>query len=155
MAKHGKMQKGKLKAPFMYPGNKYYIAPRVWELIDASNVGLLVEPFVGSAALTLTRPNPKARTKEILNDLNGFIVNFWRATVKDPDGIYKLLNRPLSELDYHACWRYVADTDGQNFSKWLNSDIEFCDIKLAAYWAYAVMTSINDHATKLNTTNKL
>ena len=66
-----------LKAPFPYFGGKGRAAPIIWRALgDPSGY---VEPFAGSAAVLLARPEFKGRRVETLNDLDGWLVNVWRA----------------------------------------------------------------------------
>jgi len=43
-----------------------------------------VEPFAGSAAVLLARPEFRGRRVETLNDADGWLVNAWRAIRNDP-----------------------------------------------------------------------
>ena len=50
-----------LRAPFPYFGGKYRAAPTVWAALG--DVGLYIEPFAGSAAVLLARPEEYAHRK--------------------------------------------------------------------------------------------
>ena len=66
---------GTLAAPFPYFGGKSLACETVWAALgDPENY---VEPFFGSGAMLLSRPNVAGI--ETVNDLNGFVANFWRA----------------------------------------------------------------------------
>ena len=84
------------KAPFPWFGGKSKAAPIVWELLG--DVGHYVEPFAGSLAVLLNRPHPCNRSyhSETVNDLDGFVVNAWRAMQMDPEG-----------TAFHASWPAV------------------------------------------------
>ena len=108
-----KMSKNKIKVPFSYYGNKFYASPKIWELAKSNTIGNFIEPFAGTASVLLNRPNPKERTIETLNDINGFIVNYLRANRHNPKGLCKIIDRPVAELDYHASWKYVSNQNGK------------------------------------------
>lgn len=66
-----------LKAPFPWFGGKSRVAAEVWTRFGA-DVGNYVEPFFGSGAVLLARPGGPGNI-ETVNDLDGYIANFWRA----------------------------------------------------------------------------
>lgn len=68
---------------------------------------LYVEPFAGMGSVMLTRPAVK---REILNDLNGRVVNWWRAVRDHPAEFGHLVeNTPLSRQEY--AWALAAVDD--------------------------------------------
>ena len=70
-----------MKAPFPYFGGKSCIANEVWARFG--NTPNYVEPFAGSLAVLLSRPDvPKTET---VNDLDCYLANFWRAVQASPD----------------------------------------------------------------------
>ena len=74
-----------IKAPFpieTYFGGKSRIAPQVWDRLG--DVPRYVEPFAGSLAVLLARPQPFTG-REIVNDSDGLLVNTWRAMASDPE----------------------------------------------------------------------
>lgn len=83
-----------LKAPFPWFGGKSRVAADVWARFgDTPNY---VEPFAGSMSVLLGRPKDHARKIETVNDLDGFVANFWRAVAHDPEAIYLLGNWPAT-----------------------------------------------------------
>ena len=66
-----------MKAPFPWFGGKSKAAPLVWAALG--DVGHYIEPFAGSLAVLLGRPAVGRRVTETVNDLDGHLVNFWRA----------------------------------------------------------------------------
>jgi len=70
-----------LKAPFPWFGGKSRVAPEVWARFG--DVRNYVEPFFGSGAVLLGRPGGATGT-ETINDIDGFVANFWRALQADP-----------------------------------------------------------------------
>jgi DNA adenine methylase len=71
------------KTPFPWFGGKAD-AVAVWEALG--DVAHYVEPFAGSLAVLLRRPHPCNRTyySETVNDLDGYLVNVWRAIQQQP-----------------------------------------------------------------------
>ena len=72
-----------LRAPFPWFGGKRRVAPEVWERFG--DVPNYVEPFFGSGAVLLGRPAKHAAKIETVNDLDGFVANFWRSVAHDPE----------------------------------------------------------------------
>lgn len=83
----------KLRAPFYYFGGKSRAASQVWEALG--NPDHYIEPFCGSAAVLLARPN-KDRL-ETINDADGMVANFWRASRLKPEEVAHHLDWPISE----------------------------------------------------------
>ena len=91
---------GQPLAPFPYFGGKRRAAPIVWRALgDPSGY---VEPFAGSAAVLLARPHFEGRRVETINDLDGWLVNVWRAIQSRPDEVARHAVGPVTEIDYHA-----------------------------------------------------
>jgi len=81
---------GTLAAPFPYFGGKSLARETVWAALgDPENY---VEPFAGSAAMLLGRPN--VGKVETINDADGFVANFWRAVSLDAAGLKTRNGRP-------------------------------------------------------------
>ena len=76
-----------LSAPFPYFGGKSRLAPAIWQRLG--NPVVYVEPFAGSLACLLARPDG-AGQREIVCDLDGGISNFWRAVTAEPDTVAAL-----------------------------------------------------------------
>lgn len=125
-------------APFPYPGSKQKIAARVWRHLG--DVKTYVEPFAGSCAVLLNRPHKGARC-EIINDLDGAVVNFWRALKADPGALWAAMDSPPSSIDLEARGRWLIanplDPDR------LRADPDRYSLRHAAWWAWRACTSIN------------
>jgi len=120
-----------LRAPFPYPGGKSRAAAAVWAAFG--DPAVYVEPFAGSCAVLLHRPTtPRV---EIVNDLDGFVANFWRAVSADPAAVAAAADWPVNETDLHA-WhrRLVSQRDG--LTAMLDADPEAFDAKIAGRWAW-------------------
>lgn len=118
-----------LKAPFPYFGGKSKVADMVWDRIG--NVDNFVEPFAGSLAVLLRRP--EVGKIETVNDRNHFIVNFWRAVQADPIAVAKHADSPVSEADLHA--RHSWLLDGKLMSPIAKDPEWFCP-KIAGWWVW-------------------
>lgn len=97
-----------LLAPFPYFGGKRTIAADVWERLGAPTQ--YIEPFCGSAAMLLAVP--KVAALEVVNDVNGFIVNFWRAVKHQPRAVAEWADYPVSHLDLGARHGYLMEQRG-------------------------------------------
>jgi DNA adenine methylase len=76
-----------LPAPFQYYGGKTYLRDFILPHLQGGKI--YVEPYCGSANIFFAKdPHPV----EVLNDLNGEIVNFFRV-LQDPDHFKKFVHR--------------------------------------------------------------
>lgn len=122
-----------LQAPFPYIGGKSRIASRVWGYLG--DVPNYVEPFAGSLAVLLSRPTePKIET---VNDLDGFVCNFWRALKAEPKLVAEHATNPVNENDLHARHSYLVSVK-EDIEPRLSGDPDFYDAKLAGWWAWGV-----------------
>jgi hypothetical protein len=94
-----------------------------------------VEPFFGSGAVLLGRPH--AAGTETVNDLNGWLTNFWRALRHDPEGVAAWADYPVSELDLHARgdWLFYGG-DAAAFIERVRGDADFYDVQRAGWWVW-------------------
>jgi len=129
----------KLKAPFVYFGGKSSVADVVWR--HFGNPKMYVEPFCGSAAMLLARPCDPPFNKEIINDYDGNVANFWRAMKYDPDGVADVADWPVNHIDLMARKRYVLK-EYDAMRERLIADPEYCDAKIAGYWAWILSVGI-------------
>ena len=82
-----------LKAPFPYFGGKATVTSLVWQRIGT--VRNYVEPFFGSGAVLLGRPDP-IDGAETVNDLDGMLANFWRALQHNPGAVADYADWPVN-----------------------------------------------------------
>lgn len=101
-----------MKPLFPYFGGKSSIADVIWEHLG--DVGSYVEPFFGSGAVLAARPHrvtPSTHV-ELVNDLNGWLVNAWRSVQYDPAAVMRHLQTlSYSEADLRAAKRLVYSQD--------------------------------------------
>jgi DNA adenine methylase len=72
--------------PIPYQGSKRALAARILDHLP-ERIGVLHEPFAGSAALSLAALARDRVAAVRLNDLNAPLVDLWRAVVADPDAL--------------------------------------------------------------------
>jgi hypothetical protein len=131
-----------LVAPFPYFGGKRRAAPIVWRALgDPSGY---VEPFAGSAAVLLARPEFAGRRVETINDADGWLVNTWRALQLAPDAVAQAAFGPVMEIDYHARLAWLQERRTPDLVSWLEGDPEAHDPKAAGWWLYVVACGIGD-----------
>ena len=119
-------------APFPYFGGKSKAAPLVWSLIG-DDVPNYVEPFCGSAAILLSRPNGPGKV-ETVNDACGFIANFWRAVQSDPEAVARFADWPVNEIDLTARHGWLVNRAER--LRWSLDDPDFYDAKVAGWWVW-------------------
>lgn len=120
-----------LKAPFPWFGGKSRVAPIVWERFG--KVDNYVEPFFGSGAVLLG--SPCINSVETVNDLDGFVANFWRAVAKDPDEVARYADWPVNENDLHARHAWLVNRREELVPR-LEGDPEYYDAKIAGWWVW-------------------
>jgi DNA adenine methylase len=74
----------KVPHPIPYQGSKRNLAPAIHGYFP-ERVGTLIEPFAGSAALTLAVAARGLAARYVINDLNKPLVDLWRAIIESPD----------------------------------------------------------------------
>ncbi len=131
-----------LAAPFPYFGGKRRAAPRIWQALG--DPAGYVEPFAGSAAVLLARPDFTGRRVETLNDADGWLVNVWRAIQLSPAKVAHHAWGPVAEIDYHARLAWLRQRRTPDLVAWLEGDPEAHDAKAAGWWLYVVACGIGD-----------
>jgi len=128
-----------MKAPFQYFGGKRRVASIVWDALgDVSNY---IEPFAGSIAVLLERPDSHTGRIETVNDADCFIANFWRALAADPDAVAAHCDLPVNECDKHARHAWLVNTGVDRIEK-LHGDPDFYDAKVAGWWVWGLCSWI-------------
>ena len=127
-----------IKAPFPYPGGKSTIADLVWDRFG--DVDNYIEPFAGSLAVMLRRPAAhftNGYRVETCNDVNHFIVNFWRAIRSSPDEVAHWADSPVLECDLHARHKWLMRSEtSKEWRKRMAEDPEHFDAKIAGWWVW-------------------
>jgi hypothetical protein len=123
-----------LQAPFPWFGGKSRVAAEIWSRFgDVQNY---VEPFFGSGAVLLARPQPFTGV-ETVNDADGFLVNFWRAIKAAPDEVAEWADWPVSEADLHAR-HYWLVTEGRDRLARILGAPDGYDAKIAGWWVWGI-----------------
>ena len=120
-----------LLAPYPYFGGKRAIAGAVWARFGM--VENYVEPFFGSGAVLLSRPNVAGL--ETVNDFDGYVANFWRAVGADPAGVAYHVDWPTNENDLFARHLWLIQ-QRSGLTERLHADPEFFDAKVAGWWCW-------------------
>jgi hypothetical protein len=126
-----------IQAPFPWFGGKSRAADLIWQRLG--NCGNYVEPFAGSLATLLARPH--APGIETVNDLDGFIANFWRAAAQQPDEVACQCDWPVNECDLHARHLWLLAQRDELVDR-LQGDPDFCDAKIAGWWVWGICSWI-------------
>lgn len=128
-----------LTAPFPYFGGKRRAAELIWSRIGA-DVTNYVEPFCGSCAVLLARPGGAGKV-ETVNDIDGLLVNFWRAVKHDPEAVAEYASWPVTELDLLARHDWLIGKR-ESITAMLRDDPEAFDAKAAGWWCWGANTWI-------------
>lgn len=120
-----------LRAPFPYFGGKRDVAALVWERLGP--VRQYIEPFCGSAAVLLAAPEPA--NLEVVNDMNGFLANFWRATKCQPGEVAREADYPVSHIDLGARHRWLM-AQRDRIAAALQDPEHPGDARVAGWWLW-------------------
>ncbi len=127
-----------LRTPFPYAGGKAKVADAVW--LRLGNCANYVEPFAGSLAVLLRRPAnhfANGYRVETCNDLNHYIVNFWRAVKADPEKVAEFADSPVLEADLHARHKWLVRSEtAAAWREQMRTDPEAFDAKIAGWWVW-------------------
>lgn len=129
-----------LKAPFPWPGGKSDIAPAVWARFgDCANY---CEPFAGSAAMLLARPGG-AHGTETVNDLDGLLINAYRAIQFAPEETADWCDWPVSEADLTSRHLWLKAQRDELTAR-LFADPTWCDPQAGGWWLWGIASWIGD-----------
>jgi hypothetical protein len=110
------------------------VADLVWQRFGA--VQNYVEPFFGSGAVLLNRPQPFVGS-ETVNDRDGFVANFWRALAADPEQVAAYADWPVNENDQHARHYWLIQQRATLTAR-LEGDPTYYDAKIAGWWVWGI-----------------
>jgi len=122
-----------LQAPFPWFGGKRKVAAEVWARFGT--VKNYVEPFFGSGAVLLNRPDYQC--VETVNDLDGYVANFWRAIKTVPREVAEYADNPVNENDLHARHVWLVQQADTLHAR-LEGDPDWCDPKIAGWWVWGI-----------------
>ena len=89
----------KVPQPFPYQGSKRNLAPAILGHFP-EGVGTLIEPFAGSAAITLNAAAQGLAADFVINDLNEPLIDLWQAIIDSPEELAR---------QYEALWTAQHD----------------------------------------------
>lgn len=126
-----------LKAPYPYFGGKSAVASEIWKRLG--DVPNYVEPFFGSGAVLLARPEEHLQRNRIetVNDKDGMISNFWRAVRYDGRAVAGYADWPVNENDLHARHVWLVGQKDSLTTR-LEGDPDFYDAKCAGWWVWGM-----------------
>ena len=126
-----------MKAPFPYFGGKSRVVSDVWARLG--NCPNYVEPFFGSGAILLARPDNHEwwNRTETVNDADGLLSNFWRAVKHDPDSVAQWADWPVNENDLHARHSWLVGRK-EDITRRLEGDPDYYDAKVAGWWVWGI-----------------
>lgn len=88
-----------MRPPFAYYGGKTRLARRIVALLPEHNQ--YVEPFAGGLSVLLAKPRANM---EVVNDLDGDLMTFWRVLRDRPDELARVCElTPHSRTEYATC----------------------------------------------------
>jgi len=88
--------------PIPYQGSKRLLAPAILSFIRKGDFARLIEPFAGSAAITLAAAQKNLFAEYVIADVLRPLTDIWRAVVDNP--------KKLSE-DYRSLWESQRKID--------------------------------------------
>lgn len=74
----------KIPHPIPYQGSKRNLAPRILPYFP-QNIRQLIEPFAGSAAITLAAAEKQLAASYVINDANAALIALWREIIEHPE----------------------------------------------------------------------
>ena len=85
--------------PIPYQGSKRNLASAILEYFPG-DISAVIEPFAGSAAVTLAAAARDLAARFVINDRNEPLINLWRAIIDAPDRLAR---------QYTALWEAQRD----------------------------------------------
>lgn len=125
------MSQRELRAPFPWFGGKSTISDVIWKRLG--NPPNFVEPFFGSGAVLLARP--QAGKTETINDKDHYVANFWRAVQASPDEVARHADWPVNETDLHARHWWLL-TEGAERLREIEGMPDLYDAQVAGWWVW-------------------
>lgn len=122
-----------LRSPYPWFGGKSRVADLVWPRFG--NVPNYIEPFFGSGAMLLNRPEAWPPRVETVNDLDCYIANFWRAIQADPEAVAFYADQPVNEADLHARHRWLVESTRKRIRKIKTKPDYYC-ARTAGWWVW-------------------
>jgi DNA adenine methylase len=136
-----------MRTPISYYGGKQTMLKHILPLMPAHN--LYTEAFAGGAAVFFAK---EPANVEVINDLNGEVINFYRTLVTNFEGVKALVEQTLHSRGLHEHAYYIYNQpaffsrEERAWALWVLSKLSFSgDLK----GGFAFGKSINRHAKKI------
>lgn len=133
------------KSHFVWYGGKSKIAPLVWQFFDP-RVPAYVEPFAGSAAVLIHRPYYSDKFFELINDNDGFVVNYFRSIKFDAEKVAEFARKPRYHDELDAVRKYMHDYSF-SLANQVRSDLKYYDAEIAGYWVWGLALHVQTEMT--------
>lgn len=133
-----------MKAPFPYFGGKSVVASKVWAALGQPKH--YIEPFFGSGAVLLSRPNWRHGLIETVNDADAMLCNVWRSLQFSPDEVARWCDRPVDHCEPMARKTSIIKNEDR-LIEGLAADPEYHDPVQAGYWIWAASCWIGSGLT--------
>lgn len=134
-----------MRTPFGYMGDKWRIAPAIWQRFGDPDY--YYEPFAGVLGCLLRRPTPGKY--EFVGDRSAHITNFWRAAKwGQPSELAQWADWPHSSLDMKARLAWLTQQE-KRLSDSLKADPDWFDAKAAGWYAWLNSVRINSSGRSL------
>ena len=132
-----------MRTPFAYFGNKAKIAPLIWQRLGDPRY--YVEPFGGALATILNRPSSHSlnHKREVVGDLDCFVVHFFRALKHDPAGVAHYAFDPVSTVELKARHDWLIDQEPIVIGRM--ADPDWYDAKIAGWWLWGQQLFVGRH----------
>lgn len=124
-----------LRSPYPWFGGKSKVVKVVWDAFG--DVRNYVEPFFGSGAMLLGRPHWPFRGSrtETINDMDGFVTNFWRSLQRDPDAVAMHADKPVDECELTAQHTWLVKCGRPDVER-LKTDRDYYNPEIAGVWVW-------------------
>lgn len=135
-----------MRTPFDYFGNKWRIAPAIWQRLG--NPAYYYEPFAGVLGCLLRRPTPGKY--EYVGDIDCQITNFWRAAKwAKPGELAQWADWPRNSLDLTARLKWL-EAQKARLHENLVDEPHWYDAKCAGWYAWVNSVRVCNQGTGLD-----
>lgn len=146
-----------MKPPFSYYGGKQRMASKIVPLIPKHTV--YVEPFCGSATILFAKPWPHVTNvshyREVINDTNKNVVNFFRQLRDNGDELAKLCTlTPYSKTEHEISKNFQCDDSLELARRFFVNINQAFNSKMNSTWNTTVTTK-NHPATWMKKNSRL
>ena len=129
---------------FPYPGGKSRVAGMVWRRFGY--VDAFADPFCGSSSILLSPERRVHCASALINDIDVFIVNFFRSVARFPRLVARWADTPVNEVDMIARSRWLIRNN--RLLDMIPSSQVYCNPKAAGWWAWCMCAMIGQRMTR-------